>query len=137
MKAKHYRNISVVLIAIMALFWTASAVVADDRMPESAAESRGNLDTDRIATEKVRLTIQAKEHDKIRTQNWDFAITDRTEFVTKKGLVVSFNDLKVPCRAVIHYEPSTTARGGRTAWRVSIQKVLKDATDAFSDPEPY
>jgi len=137
MKAKHYLKISVVLITIMALLWTASAVVADDRRTDSAAESQGKVDIDRIETKRARLTIQAKEQDRILTDMLDFAVTGQTEFVTKKGILISFDDLKVPCRAVIHYEPSTTARSGRTAWRVSIQKVLKNATDKFTDPEPY
>jgi hypothetical protein len=137
MKAKHYQKISVVLITIMALLWTANAVVADDRRTDAAAESRGKVDIDRIETQSARLTIKAKAHDRILTDMLDFAVTGQTEFVTKKGLLISFDDLKVPCRAVIHYEPSTTARSGRTAWRVNIQRVAKNATNEFSDPEPY
>ena len=93
------------------------------------------MDIDRLATEKVTLTIKAKEHDRIKTTDRDFYITDRTEFVTKKGNLISFNDFKVPCRAVIQYEPSQGIQRIWTAWRVNIQKVSQDATDEFSKPE--
>jgi hypothetical protein len=137
MNAKHRRNISLVLVAIMALLWAASAAQADDRVPESVAKTRGRLDINKLATEKVSMTIQAKEHNKIRTKYWDFIVTDRTEFVTRKGKLISFNDFNVPCEAVIQYEPSNGIQRNRTVWRVSIQKVGKDATNKFSDPEPY
>ena len=55
MKTQHHRKISVVLMAIMVLLWAASAVMADDRMPESATKTRGSLDIDRLATEKIQL----------------------------------------------------------------------------------
>jgi len=137
MKAKHHQIVSVVLIAIMALVGAASAVMAGERMPDSAVKTRGKLDIDKLATEKVSMTIQAKENDKIRTKTWNFFVTDRTEFVTKKGKLISFNDFRVPCKAVIYYEPSNGIQRTRTAWRVSIKKVGKEATDKFSDPEPY
>ena len=137
MKAKHHRKFSVVLIAIMVLLWVASPVVADDRMPESAVKTRGKLDIDSLATEKVNLTIQAKERDKIRTKSWDFFVTDRTEFVTKEGKLISFMDFRVPCKAIIHYEPSNGIQRTRTAWRINIQNVGENATHEFSEPEPY
>lgn len=137
MKTNHHRKISVVLMALMVLLWAASAVMADDRMAESATDTRGSLDIDRLATEKVQLTIKAKEQDKIRTKIRDFTVSDQTEFVTKKGDLISFNDLKVPCRAVIQYEVSNGIQMNPTAWRVIIQKVGKGATNMFSDPEGY
>ena len=130
-------RVSAIGVMVMVLLWAASIVMADDRMPESAANTRGSLDIDRLATEKVRLTIQAKEHDKIRTKVWIFTVTDQTEFVTKKGNLISFKDLKVPCRAVIQYELSDGIQMNPTAWRVNIQKVGKGATNMFSEPEGY
>lgn len=137
MKTNHHRKISVVLMALMVLLWAASTVMADDRLPASVANTRGGLDIDRLATEKVQLTIQAKEQDKIRTKIRDFTVTDKTEFVTKKGNLISFKDLKVPCRAVIQYELSDGIQINPTAWRVNIQKIGKGATDMFSEPEGY
>lgn len=134
METNHHRKISVVLMALMVLLWAASAVLADDRMPEN---TRGRVDIDRLATEKVQLTIQAKEQDKIRTKIRDFTVTDQTEFVTKKGNLISFKDLKVPCRAVIQYELSNGIQINPTAWRVNIQKVGKGATATFSKLEGY
>ena len=137
MKTNHHRRFSVVLMALMVLVWAASAVMADDRMPESAANTRARLDIDSLAMEKIQLTIQAKEHGKIRTKIWVFTVADQTEFVTKKGGLISFKDLKVPCRAVIQYELSEGIQINPTAWRGNIQKVSKGASDNFSKPEGY
>ncbi len=137
MKTNHHRRISVVLMALMVLVWAASAVMADDRMPESAANTRARLDIDSLAMEEIQLTIQTKEHYKIRTKIWVFTVADQTEFVTKKGDLISFKDLKVPCRAVIQYELSEGIQINPVAWRANIQKVSKGATDEFSEPEPY
>lgn len=137
MKTIHHRKIRVVLLVTMAFLWAVSAAMAADKMPESAAKIQGRLVIDRVATEKIRLTIEAKEDGRIRTEIWDFIVTDHTEFVTKKGKMISFNDLKVPCSAVIHYEPSEGIQTNPAAWRVNIQKVRKNATDKFSKPEGY
>ena len=137
MKTHHHRKISVALAAIIVLLWAASGVMADDRRPGSAGQTQGKVDIDRVATEKIQVTIQAKEHDKIRTKIWAFSVADQTEFVTNKGKMIRFKDLKVPCSAVIHYEVSDGIQINPTAWRVNILKVGKGATKRFSKPEGY
>lgn len=63
-----------------------------------------------------------------------FNITSATEVVDKDGKMSSMDDLRVPCEALIVYQP--LRRNDPNALRVEVKKVLPGAKSSWAAPQP-
>lgn len=83
--------------------------------------------------DSVRVTVKKKSLQHLFTAGWKFAVNKETLIVGTDGKEVSLKKMLVPCEVVVHY---AVEKGGRTAKRVDIKRVLEGARWQWTDEMP-
>ena len=123
------RLIGILVLALAYQLILLGNVVAQD---DSQQHRRTTVSPDDVRTKGINLRITGKRPDMIMTQRINFLVTESTEVVDIKGIVMSLVDLPVPCTAKIYYAPSSL--NYPIVWRIVYKGLLSGAKTAWSAP---
>lgn len=85
-------------------------------------------------TKTVSVTIKSKNGNAIITAGQRFLITDSTGVFDAGGNQMEANDLPVPCKARICYQP--IMNGDPVALKIVVRRIIPDPSTALPQPLP-
>ena len=85
-------------------------------------------------TTTASVTIKSKNGNAIFTAGQRFLITDSTSVFDAGGNQMEANDLPVPCKARIYYQP--TMNGDPVALKIVVRRIIPVPSTSLPPPTP-
>ena len=123
-----FRRENVVHALALIIFFNVSMLMGDVFVH---GEDTGEV-TMKPILKSVFVMIERKTERDLLTDQALFLITDATKFFNEKGEEITIEDLPVPCKSQIYYQPFTQT--DPNAFTVTVKYVFPEANTTFFKP---